>query len=551
MVRTIPVNQIFARLDLTTRRYFATQFPLLFLWRLKVKATEQKINKDARGPIFTRRRVCRVELRNNNTLIFNILNERREVPIPIDWNYDKTNSQMSHLWMIHLHAMEYLEDVDNGLFQLLINQWIEGNSAYQRRYWQASWNSYALSIRCVVWMQQYVVRRNELNQEFLMNFLASLSQQLTFLSLNLEKDLTGNHLVKNAKALVWGSHFLDGVQSDGWRKNALSLIQKTLDLHVLPDGMQFELSPSYHNQVLADLLEFHYILGDSDDKIIFEETIQKMAQVAVDLTHPDGWPALFNDGGSSMAYKTEELVRVMMQIGLEVPQRNRAFSYSSAGYSGFYTDTNYFLLKHGKLAPNELPGHGHGDIFSFELSLDNKRIVVDKGVLEYESGKSRENSRSTASHNTLNIDGLDQCEFWGSFRSGRKPLVESEVSVSDSRLEINGNHDGYQRLRGKPVHCRKVIVSFDMVKVIDTVKGGEGQLAQSRLLFHPECKLQANEGILIIRRGDIELYLETYSPICILQTTWHPDFGYSYPAQQVVLEYGPIPGVWEFKIYRI
>ena len=44
------------------------------------------------------------------------------------------------------------------------------------------------------------------------------------------------------------------------------------------------------------------------------ETIQKMAQVAGDLTHPDGWPALFNDGGASMAYKTEELIRVMIQI---------------------------------------------------------------------------------------------------------------------------------------------------------------------------------------------------------------------------------------------
>ena len=551
MVRTIPVNQIFARLILVTRRYFSRRMPLLFLWQLKVNATAQKINKDARSPIFSRRKTCKVELGKNHRLKFNILNQCREVPIPIDWKYDKTNSQMSHLWMIHMHSMEYLEDVDDGLFQLLINQWIEGNSAYQGHYWQAPWNSYALSIRCVVWMQQYVVRRRSLDQEFLIGFIASLSQQLTFLSLNLEKDLTGNHLVKNAKALLWGSHFLNGDQSDGWRKKATSLIQKTLESDVLPDGMQFELSPRYHNQVLADLLESHYVLEGSDDKIILEKTIQKMAQVAVDLTHPDGWPALFNDGGSSMAYKTEELVQVMMQIGLEVPQRNQAFSYSSAGYSGFYTDTNYFVLKHGKLAPNELPGHGHGDIFSFELSLDDKRIVVDKGVFEYRPGKCREKSRSTASHNTLNIDGLDQCEFWGSFRSGRKPLVESEVSISDSRLEINGNHDGYKRLRGKPVHCREVTVSLDMVKVIDTVKGGVGQLAQSRLLFHPDCKLQLNKGMLMIRRDELELHLETSSPIYVLQTTWHPDFGHSYPAQQVVMEYGPIPGAWEFKIYRI
>ncbi|MDP6772271.1 MAG: hypothetical protein QF704_16315, partial [Anaerolineales bacterium] len=106
-------------------------------------------------------------------------------------------------------------------------------------------------------------------------------------------------------------------------------------------------------------------------------------------------------------------------------------------------------------------------------------------------------------------------------------------------------------LRGKPVHCREVTVSLDMVKVIDTVKGGVGQLAQSRLLFHPACKLQLNKGMLMIRRDELELHLETSSPIYVLQTTWHPDFGHSYPAQQVVMEYGPIPGAWEFKIYRI
>ena len=122
MVRTIPVNQIFARLILITRRFFAKRMPLLFLWQLKVNATAQKINKDARGPIFSRRKTCRVELRKNDRLIFNILNQCRAVPIPIDWKYDKTNSQISHLWMIHMHSMEYLEDVDDRLFQLLINR---------------------------------------------------------------------------------------------------------------------------------------------------------------------------------------------------------------------------------------------------------------------------------------------------------------------------------------------------------------------------------------------------------------------------------------------
>ena len=70
--------------------------------------------------------------------------------------------------------------------------------------------------------------------------------------------------------------------------------------------------------------------------------------------------------------------------------------------------------------PDYLPAHGHGDIFSFELSLDGRRVVVDGGTSSYEAGHERDWARSTRAHNTVEIAGADQCEFFGAFRVGRR-----------------------------------------------------------------------------------------------------------------------------------
>ena len=68
---------------------------------------------------------------------------------------------------LNLHYMEYLEAVDGASFEALVTDWIDRNPPYRTGYWLDCWNSYALSIRTVVWLQQYARRREQLSAELL------------------------------------------------------------------------------------------------------------------------------------------------------------------------------------------------------------------------------------------------------------------------------------------------------------------------------------------------------------------------------------------------
>ena len=137
------------------------------------------------------------------------------------------------------------------------------------------------------------------------------------------------------------------------------------------------------------------------------------------LRHPDGEIALFNDAAFGIA---PEPARSSVR-GPARPRgrrlRLRARSRTT-GYHVWRDGEDALFVDAGPIGPDYLPAHGHGDMFSYELSLDGRRVVVDGGTSTYEAGAERDWVRSTRAHNTVEIAGADQCEFFGAFRVGRR-----------------------------------------------------------------------------------------------------------------------------------
>jgi hypothetical protein len=100
------------------------------------------------------------------------------------------------------------------------------------------------------------------------------------------------------------------------------------------------------------------------------------------------------------------------------------FAFPDAGYFGMRTQSSYLVADCGRIAPDDLPAHGHGDVLSFEWSVKGHRIIVDQGVYEYIAGPRRRQSQTAMSHNTLCLEDADQAEFYSSFRRGRRPNVD-------------------------------------------------------------------------------------------------------------------------------
>ena len=137
--------------------------------------------------------------------------------------------------------------------------------------------------------------------------------------------------------------------------------------------------------------------------------------------------------------------------------------------------------------PATYPAHVHADALSFVLWIDGQPIIVDRGAFAY-SGPDRSVFRATAAHSTVEVDGEDQCVFWGDFRASFIPNVERpHVRTFDGIVMVESSHDGYRRLRDPVIHHRAMIwVPDSGAVVVDRLLCRGVHEVTSRLQLAPE-----------------------------------------------------------------
>lgn len=518
---------------------------LIFLHQLQDKrapldmsAADVRLRNTLPPPIFSLRAHGMVR-RQGNDLILGFLG--RDVAFEngqIDWEAPGPDPEFQ-LWRMNLHYMEYLEIVDDALFEDLVDAWLHANEPMRPGAWRDAWNAYALSIRVVVWLQQLAARPG-LDKGLRKRIAESITRQVRYLMRHLETDIGGNHLIKNIKALIWAGAAFEGSEATRWSGMGRKLLHKELPVQILSDGVHFERSPSYHAQVFADLLECRSVLQHNLEKL--DSFLPKMAQVLVDLAHPDGFCAQFNDAGLNMAYAPETCIDAYQKQGFDRPETRPRFAFTAAGYFGVHDGPMKLIADCGALAPDDLPAHGHGDILSFELSIGTQRIFVDQGVFEYVAGPRRNMSRSAAAHNTLSLEGADQADFFGAFRIGRRARsIHSQWEDRPDCVTLEGTHDGYLSAPGNPRHRRKFIVKPDSIEICDVLEAASPQDAKICFLLHPDVSAVAEkENIVrltwVSEAGpqQLEILMETSAQMSIEPAVWWPDMGIERPAVRLV-----------------
>ena len=459
----------------------------------------------------------------------------------IDWDYKETR-QGACLWQMNLHYMEYLESLPAEDSLALMADWAARNPPYGPDYWLATWNAYSLSIRTVVWMQQLARHSGTISPEHCPAILNALRQQIRFLHANLERDIGGNHLVKNIKALLWAGAFFDDAEFAHFAATGRRLLQQEIATQVLADGMHYERSPSYHAQVFADFLECYRVLEAGALRNRLGEVLDLMAAALRDTTEPDGFPALFNDAGMTMAYAPRDCLTLHAQLRAALPEPVPHIALTAAGYYGWRKGSHSLLIDCGPLGPDGLMAHAHADILSFVWSPFGERMILDAGVYEYRAGERRAYARATKAHNTLTLDDLDQCEFIGPFRVGRRSHGRCiRFEQREDGFVLEGEHNGYAHLPGHPIHRRRFTFSEAGLRIEDEVAGGTGQAAVARLLLHDDCIVEETGEGFVVTRGACRLRLESSGAISVEEAWRYPDMGEELRCKRVVVAYGPAP----------
>lgn len=327
----------------------------------------------------------------------------------------------------------------------------------------------------------------------------SLYRQARFLRAAMERDVGGNHLIREGLALMLaGRAFGHGRLWASGRRVVVTEAAR----QVLPDGGHVERSPSYHLEVLTDLVEAARLLPEgAPDRRRLEETSAAMASFAVSMCHPDGQVALFNDC-YLWPVPPADYIRA---LGLD---GRPATSFPDSGYFVLGQGEDRLFMDAGPPSPQDLPPHAHCDLLSIEASVGGERFIVNSGTGSYERGPWRDYWRSTRAHSTVEIDGAEQSEVWHSFRMARRATPKDVALTRDGgTISVTGAHDGYSRLSPPCVHRRTVIEAAGGWLIADSLEGHGRHRVRSFLHLHPDVAAAVEGPSLLLRRGRAVLRL--------------------------------------------
>ncbi len=464
--------------------------------------------------------------------MFLFLNERG-VLAEIGWD----GPQRNKLWRYNQHYFDDLNAINASArcdrHEALLEDWLQSNAPTTG----TGWESYPTSLRIVNWIK-WLQGGNRLSP----GCVQSLAVQARWLRRRLEVHLLGNHLMANAKAMVFAGLLFKGNEPKEWLKKGLAILERELPEQVLEDGGHFELSPMYHQIALEDVLDLINLCRAYERPYPNEWNgiIRQMLRWLKVMQHPDGGIAFFNDAAMGIAPEPSaiETYAARLDFGHDAPVGDGVTDLVSTGYFRLQQSAAVVYIDAAPVGPDYLPGHAHADTLSCEFSLYGQRVLVNSGVSVYGCGEERQRQRSTAAHNTLVIDGQNSSEVWAGFRVGRRArIIERQAGVESGALWVKSAHNGYRALNGSPIHIRTWRLGQNELEVIDEVEGRGFHRLDVVWRLHPDITLLRVSATEAELRGQAFLV----SLICegctlnVEPTTWHPRFGTSVNTHQLVL----------------
>lgn len=427
---------------------------------------------------------------------FNFINIKEKISLNNSWN-DKS---LQHLWRFNLHYFEYLYKIsyeylkDNkknkyyNKYKELISSWILNNPFAEGD----GWHPYTISLRITNWISTYEIFSDKIEKDkkFEKMINDSLYMQYKFLQENLEKDILGNHYLENIKALILGSIFF---KERNIKEKFINKLEKELKEQILYDGMHFELSPMYHKVILELIIKLAIWLKNDLVAYNLYHYIQIMVNVMYSFEKDFGKTPSFNDSTDGVSKTFTSILKVARDEFNIRPEFIGKLEKS--GYYILDKDKYKLIFDVGEISPKYLPGHGHCDALSYELSMDNNPILVNSGTYLYEPGKWRDYFRKTKSHNTVTINGKDQSQYWSSFRVAKR--IKNVKRKSFRYKEINfvaGSYDSYSGDNHK-----RFIGELDKntLLVLDKISDGNKKDAKSYIHMVPECEIEIDKKIKI------------------------------------------------------
>ena len=470
--------------------------------------------------------------------VFQFLGESRRLgdlaqSTQINWNPDAPR-----LWRFHLQCHENLLEIADrenpGLAYRIIQSWLQEPRHQSPTLDPDAWHPFCISRRLPVWLS--LAAMHDPPAELADQFWCSIADQLQWLKRNCEWDIGGNHLLENLTTIyLLESFFL--TESNQSLFDVERLLERELGKQILESGEHFERVPTYHCLVLvcllmcADAAKFQ----QSSLQPSLTTAISKMARLLHWIRQSDGHVPLLGD---STYDETPQLDRLLAWARFR-----RDNEVDKAAHGDYWATTSpaddRLLFDTGPLACDHLPAHGHADLLQVTATLAGKALIVDSGNYQYEPGAMRDHCRGTAAHNVMQIDDLELCDTWSSFRMGtRGHVIWRRNDRTDGFCWCAAAHDGF----GAPAG-RIVIATAEAWTVIDWASPRANPFKMtSRIHLHPDWHFrESNNKPIALRHPGVENRTPIFSALgmrveAIVESSHYcPTFGTKVENQRLTL----------------
>lgn len=428
-----------------------------------------------------------------------------------------------------------------------------------------------VGIRLRNWIKviEIIINSDKFDYEFLEMILISIKEQIDFILQNKREDriLSNWVVMEHVGVFIAASFFKELKNSSKYIDISQEMIRRSLDIQILNDGLHWEQSYMYHNEIVNCIMDM-VIVGkrsnvEIDSSILYK--MKKALNATLNISDPNMMQINYGDSDyedlrdilclGSILLKEKELkynineipIETIFEFGYEgIDIFNKLEANDKKLKSKAFTDAGNYIIrdtsdekdiftffKCGPLGS----GHGHYDLLHVGINYKGEEVLSDSGRYSYrEDEKLRNILKGSKSHNTLTVDNKEFNESYGSWGSKKiANYIKREHKFSNLGSFVEGAHTGYKDI----LLNRKVIYINSGIWILsDEFFAKDTHNFESRFNFNkPNLRVENNRFVYYMECGK-KVYLESLDNLNlkIENTAISPEYNSIYESQRCIFE---------------
>lgn len=413
---------------------------------------------------------------------------------------------------------EYVRYID-----MFIKDWITSSWPYPaKKSNTAMWRGLEVSFRVKTWATVFfdLWNTNLISPATRLLLLSSLPDHAHY-ARNFHAQ--GNWLTMEISGLATvASSWPEFKESKAWMDYAIQTMVASMKDQVYPDGVQTELTSSYHYVALSNFNLFAEICRKNNVPLpdYYSRTLEDMWNYLAKTMRPDGFGLLNNDADlldnraivieAAKTYKRADWTYIATN-GKEGVKPNTqpscVFPYAGQliSRSDFGPDAQWSFFDIGPWGS----GHQHNDKLHISVFAYGHDLLVDGGRFAYRgevAKKFRNYATGSYGHNVILVDGQGQAD---GPKVAEKEIGKTLYDIKPGFDYGSGTFDKFNNTEGQFIHTRSVVyVRGKFWVVADQVKTDRPRNIEVLWHWHPSNQVQVlKSGVVSTqnKRGNLKI----------------------------------------------